>query len=132
MTAGLPGAGIGGLFYLASTILLPVRTLVRRLRGQEEAVPWRAQAHSVLIALGIIGGLWLSGRILGLMVPDELLARSPVAGVGSASANSILSMATLGVAIGTLVLVVLAVEVARVVHVRSVLRDDDRLGRDSL
>jgi hypothetical protein len=130
MTAGLPGAGIGGLFYLASTILLPVRSLVRRLRGQHVGVPWRFQVQSVLIASGIIGGLWGSGWLIAFMVPDEMLARNSTAGGATAGASSILSLATLAVAVGTLVFVVLAVEIARFVHVRSTMRDHDRFGRD--
>ena len=132
MTAGLPGAGIGGLFYLASTILLPLRGLVRRLRGQSESIPWRDQSHSLAIAIGIIGALWMSGWLLSLIVPDELLERG-TANVGAgAPAQSILSMATLAVAVGTLCLVLLAVEVARVVHVWRSVREYDRSGGDAL
>jgi hypothetical protein len=132
MTAGLPGAGIGGLFYLASTILLPLRSLVRRLRGQHVGVPWRLQLHSVLIALGIIGGLWISGWLIAFMVPDEVLTRGSMAGGVNSRAGSILSLATLGVAVGTLVLVVLSVEIARFVHIRSAVREHDRFGHDTL
>ena len=66
MTVGLPGAGIGGLFYLASTLLLPVRSLVRRWRGRPDNVTWRGQAYLVLLALGIIGSLWLAGWLLDI------------------------------------------------------------------
>ena len=34
MTAGLPGVGIGGIFYLASAIMMPVRSLVATLSGR--------------------------------------------------------------------------------------------------
>ena len=132
MTVGLPGAGIGGLFYLASTILLPLRSLVKRLRGQQDGVPWRDQAHSVVIAIGIIGALWMAGWLLSLVVPDELLTRGAMAGQGAVPARSVLSTATLAVGIGTLLLVLLAVEVARVVHVWSSVRQLDRSGQDSL
>ena len=119
MTAGLPGAGIGGLFYLASTLLLPARSLLRRVRGQDDPVTWRHQVHSVLIAVGIIGGLWLSGWLLGLIVPDEMLAR--VAGgerATSGVARNAIRVATLAMAVGTLAFVLVAVEVAH--HVQRV------------
>jgi len=131
MTVGLPGAGIGGLFYLASTILLPLRSLVKRLRGQQDGVPWRDQAHSLAIAVGIIGALWMAGWLLSLVVPDESLTRG-VMPDGAVPARSVLSVATLAVGIGTLLLVLLAVEVARVVHVWSSVRQLDRSGQDSL
>ena len=127
MTAGLPGAGIGGLFYLVSTILLPLRSLVKRLRGQHDSVPGRDQAHSLAIAMGIIGSLWIAGWLLSLVAPDELLTRGTMAG-GGASARSVLSMTTLVVGVGTLLLVLLAVEVARVVHVWISVREFDRSG----
>jgi hypothetical protein len=106
------------LFYLASTLLLPARSLLRRVRGQDDPVTWRHQVHSVLIAVGIIGGLWLSGWLLGLIVPDEMLAR--VAGgerAASGVARNAIRVATLAMAVGTLAFVLVAVEVAH--HVRA-------------
>ena len=130
MTAGLPGAGIGGLFYLVSTILLPLRSIVKRLRGQQVSVPWRDQGHSLAIAIGIIGALWIAGWLLSFVVPDELLTRGILVGGGGSPARSVLSMATLAVGVVTLLLVLLAVEIARVVHVRSSVREYDRSGHD--
>jgi hypothetical protein len=119
MTAGLPGAGIGGLFYLASTLLLPVRSAWRRLSGQSDPVPSRHQFHSVAIALGIIGGLWVTGWLLGFVVPDEMAA---VAASGTSLAGTtrmVMPVATFAVGVGTLVAVLAAVEVARYVVLRS-------------
>lgn len=125
MTVGLPGAGIGGLFYLASTFLLPVRSLARRLRGRPDSLPPRHLAHSVLIAVGIISALWVAGWLLALVMPDEMLAgRGGIGGVTGVSRNAI-PIATFGVAVGTLAFVLLAVEVAhRVQVIRAGSRDD--------
>ncbi len=54
MVAGLPGTGIGGLFYLALVLWLPVRELALMCRGRSSPARWRA-----------IGGLWL---LVGVMV----------------------------------------------------------------
>lgn len=54
MVAGLPGTGIGGLFYLALVVWLPLRELVLTCRGHSSPARWRA-----------IGGLWL---LVGAMV----------------------------------------------------------------
>lgn len=112
MTAGLPGAGIGGLFYLASTLLLPVRSLVRRARGRPDPVSMGQLAHSVLIAAGIIAGLWLSGWLLGYIVPDEMLPQVHAGGNTRPAARTIISMATLATAVATLGVILMTVEAA--------------------
>ena len=115
MTVGLPGAGIGGLFYLASTLLLPVRSIVRRLRGRPDTVTWRGQTHLVLIALAIIGSLWLAGWLLAFVVPDRMLAVSSGAATAVAS-RTVIPLATFGVGVVTLAMVLIAVEFAHHVH----------------
>jgi len=123
MTAGLPGAGIGGLFYLASSILLPVRSLWRRLRGRPDAVPLRQQLHSALIAFGIIGGLWVAGWVLAFIVPHDMLPQNAFSGRGAtSSANTVIPLATFLVAVGTLVLVLLMVEMARLLQAATLAR----------
>lgn len=118
MTPGVPGAGIGGLFYLASTFLLPLRSLSRRLRGQPDSLTGRQAAHSLAIAVGVIAALWATGWILALLVPDEMLR--PVATTGRASSRSrtVLPVATFATAVGTLLFVLVAVEIARVAQAR--------------
>jgi|SRR5688572_13749477 len=117
MTAGLPGAGIGGLFYLASSILLPLRSLWRRARGLPDTVSLRQQLHSLLMAFGIIGGLWVSGWVLAFIVPDDMLPQNALSRSGGASsANTVIPVATFLVAVGTLVLVLVMVEMARLIQ----------------
>ena len=117
MTAGLPGAGIGGLFYLASTLLLPARSLVRRVRGQPDSFASQHQAHSVWIAAGIIAGLWMMGWLLGFVVPDEMLSR-PTGGerLSAGVPGNIIALATFAMAVASLVCVLVAVEIAHHVH----------------
>jgi len=115
MTVGLPGAGIGGLFYLASTLLLPVRSIVRRLRGRPDALNWRGQAHIVLMALAIMGSLWVSGWLLAFVVPDRMLASSSGAATAVTS-RTVIPLATFGIGVGTLAMVLIAVEIAHYVH----------------
>ena len=115
MTVGLPGAGIGGLFYLASTLLLPLRSIVRRLRGRPDTVDWRGQAHIVLMAIGIMGSLSLAGWLLAFVVPDRMLASSSGAATAVAS-RTVIPLATFGVGVGTLAMVLIVVEIAHYVH----------------
>lgn len=118
MTAGLPGAGIGGLFYLASTVLLPARSLWRRARGQPDPVTWRHQLHSLAIAAGIVGGLWATGWLLGSVVPDEMLAGVASGTATSGTNRTVIPVATFAIGVGTLAAVLIAVEVARLSSLR--------------
>lgn len=65
MTAGLPGTGIGGLFYLLSALLMPLRELwlVLRTGGSHQPRPlaWR----QACMAAAIVLVTWLTGE--GLM-----------------------------------------------------------------
>jgi tetratricopeptide (TPR) repeat protein len=70
MTVGLPGTGIGGMFYLLSALAMPLREAVRRLRGVgSTASPrWRMVATQAALAGGILAGMWVTGWLLGLAV----------------------------------------------------------------
>ena len=115
MNAGLPGAGIGGLFYLASTLLLPARSLLRRWRGHSDVVTWRQHSHNVSIAIGIITGLWTAGWLLAFVIPKELLSGAPARATPGSSRTAI-PLATFGFGVGTLMAVLLAVELAHWIH----------------
>ena len=125
MTPGVPGAGIGGLFYLASTVLLPFRSLVRRVRGQPDSLSARETMHSLAIAGGVVAGLWATGWVLALVVPDELLRSVTTSPPGTARARTVLPVATFATAVGTLLMVLIAVEIARLAETR-------RRGSDAL
>lgn len=114
MTAGLPGAGIGGLFYLASTLALPFRSAWRRLRGRPDSVTLRQLVHSLTMALGIIGGLWLAGWLLAFVVPREMLRTPATVAVGGVMARTVLPAATLAAGVATLAFVLVVVEIARI------------------
>ena len=114
MTVGLPGVGLGGIFYLVSAALMPVRELVRAVRRDRPArwpLVWR---QSAMVA-GILGALWLTGWLLGLM-----LATSPVALVTTgraalrpSAAHNVLRVSALALSLGMLVLVLSSVQIAR-------------------
>jgi len=66
MTAGVPGTGIGGLFYLVSALILPLRGIVKRLRGVR--VSWKTILFQAGLAAGIMFGIWATGWLIGLLV----------------------------------------------------------------
>ncbi len=68
MTAGVPGTGIGGLFYLIIALWMPVRELfffcIRRKVGPGRLAP--VIRHAVITAW-IILAMWAAGEFIGLL-----------------------------------------------------------------
>ena len=109
MTAGLPGTGIGGIFYLASALVMPFREVSRRLRGRP-AGDWRVVAAQLAIAGGILGAMWVTGRLLGL----ALAAARPITRLGtSLPPGNVLRVASVALAFGTFAGVLSGVELLR-------------------
>lgn len=117
MTVGLPGAGIGGLFYLLATLTLPFRHGWRAVRGLPTDVAARDIVRAMLLALGILAGIWVAGWLLGIV-----MVRMPAAtGSGWRApgqpgvARNAVRFAMLLAGFATLTVVLGAVEVARLV-----------------
>lgn len=112
MIAGVPGTGIGGLFYLAAAVCLPLRGLARRMRG--ERVSWPTIFRQVGLAFGILLGMavifWLLGLVLAPVPLDGRLGTA-----ADARYRSIVRWAALLAGYATLALVMTAVQIARFV-----------------
>ena len=118
MTPGIPGAGIGGLFYVASSLVLGVRHGWRRLRQQTGSGEWRGVSQLMLLAVGIAVGVWIAGWLVGLFVSPDLqrLSRPGSPGLlnGNIQVHNALRIAAVVAGVGTLVLVMLGVELTRI------------------
>ncbi len=116
MTAGIPGAGIGGLFYLLGAVAMPFRVAVLWLLGRRDGLRGRDALRQGLLAAGILGGLWVAGWLLALVIGPEHLphAQSDQGGLGPTSAN-VVRVAALFAGFLTLGTVLGAVQVARLV-----------------
>lgn len=84
MTAGIPGVGLGGLFFVISALLMIVVELYRTVRGRSSGARWRFVGRQAAMALGIIfatvAALWL----LELAIPgNPLEVRVDAAGASS-------------------------------------------------
>jgi len=109
VTVGLPGTGIGGIFYLASALVMPFREVYRWLRGRP-AGDWRVVTGQLAITGGILGGMWVTGRLLGL----ALAAARPIGTAGGAlPPSNVLRFVSIALAFGTLAAVLVAVELLR-------------------
>jgi hypothetical protein len=125
--AGLPGTGIGGLFYVVAGLLAPLRYAWRRATGQPVNGTAADVCRVAAIALGVIGGIWLAGWVLGLVLVSPSAPMSFIPGrslvAGSPHAANVLRFAAVVAGMATLALVLGAVEVARIASRR------DRQGR---
>lgn len=113
MNVGLPGVGLGGLFYLLSALLMPVHALVQRARG----VTSRRAAlvlRQMTLAVGIAGALWLTGWLLGLVLGG--VPQTAIAGlrpIPTSAAHNVLRVSTLVLSLSLLAIVLILVEGAR-------------------
>ena len=55
--AGLPGTGLGGLFYLVLAIWMPVAELYQTFRGRSSRARWRRVGQQFALACGIIASV---------------------------------------------------------------------------
>ncbi len=94
MTVGLPGTGIGGLFYLFSALFMPIRELWRAALGKGRPRDLRIALRQAGMSLLIIATGWLTSLALTVLK------------VGDTHKESHL----LALTFGTLVCVVLGVE----------------------
>ena len=113
MTAGIPGSGIGGIFYLAGALLLPVRTLIRQVRGTP--VKWAPVLQQAALALGTLAGLWLSGALLGILVGPWFRPVHDRTNAAAAPHANLVQLNSLLVGLGTLGAALLVVQIARLV-----------------
>ncbi len=103
------------MFYLASALAMPLREAYLRLR-KRAAGDWRSISLQFAIAGGILGGIWATGWLLGRV----LAAARPLVGIGATLPPiHVLGRVSIGLAFGTLALVLGGVEVLRLfVHAR--------------
>jgi hypothetical protein len=64
MTAGLPGTGIGGLFYILLCVLMPFFHVFRMFKGDHKPHHLKTALLSILIAAGILLALYGEAKVL--------------------------------------------------------------------
>ncbi len=116
MTAGVPGAGIGGLFYLLAAVALPIRTGWRWCLGRRDGLRWRDVLGQLGIAAGILLGIALTGWLLGAVLGPQLLPQSSLGKsiTGPFGPDNAVRITAFVFGFGTLFAVLLLVQVARV------------------
>lgn len=117
MTVGIPGTGIGGLFYLALAIAMPFRELFAVARGRSSVGRWKFIVTQLLIIATMLGLLAVQGVLLKHGAA-KVVAQFPKAQVSHdlqtvVSESSTLASTGAWVSIGMLVTIVLLVQVAK-------------------
>jgi hypothetical protein len=118
MSAGLPGTGIAGVFYLAGALLMPVVELGRTVRGRSTLARWRLVLRQFTVACAILAGVWTTGWLLGLAAFAPSTAAA-LAAPGYAPTPQLVGESAMLMSLVTLVLLVGGVEVLSFVRRRS-------------
>lgn len=81
MTAGLPGTGIGGVFYLLSALFMPIIEIILTLRGKSSVARWLMVLRQLSMAACILGCMWLLGLAAGITFDMFANAKPVVSGL---------------------------------------------------
>src|SRR5881396_1918281 len=106
MTVGVPGTGIGGMFYLVSALAMPLRQAYRSLRRRPSA-EWRIVAGQTAMAGGILAAIWVTGWLVGIAITASAAFIAPPRLLAGAHPGQVLRTAA------TLAAVLLGVELLR-------------------
>jgi hypothetical protein len=64
MFAGLPGIGVGTLFYVLIAIWMPIREIAVVMRGESSWARWRLIGTQLVFACGIMASVAFADRLL--------------------------------------------------------------------
>lgn len=115
MFAGLPGIGVGTLFYVLTALWMPFPEVARLVRGDSSLARWRVIGVQVGYALSIIASIAAAERVLvWILDADSSGAANPARlvhrGMTSLSPETLLA-APIMASVLLLALILLAVQV---------------------
>lgn len=122
MSVGLPGSGIGGIFYLVSALWMPFDGAIRSVR-RRRLPRLRLAARQGLLAFGIVAALYLTGVGLEHLVMSLQAHAASVGGVHAVTRSQagiprVFREASVLLTFGTLSMVLLSVQVLRMFATR--------------
>lgn len=68
MTAGLPGIGIGGIFYLLCALTMPLIELILTIQGKSNVKRWLLVGRQFSFLCLILAGFWVTGEIIRMAI----------------------------------------------------------------
>ena len=119
MFAGLPGIGVGTLFYVLMAVWMPFREMPRVFAGKSSVAQWQLIARQLCYAAGIVATVMFAERLLmWILGQSKVTPFSPAGylhGALGASAGDSLLAAPITASLLLLAGVLLSVEVLRVI-----------------
>ena len=106
MVAGLPGTGIGGIFYLLSAVCMPTREIPRLIRGKSSFRRWKLIMKQWGLSSGIMIGFWITGCVLAMIIPSNMYLEKT-------SSHNVLKIKPLIITVYVLLIVLTVVEISR-------------------
>jgi hypothetical protein len=82
MTAGLPGVGITGLFFIVSALAMPMVEAYRLVNGTSTPRSRRLAARQFLLALFVVASLIVTVAVISALLPQEA---TPATDLGAGS-----------------------------------------------
>jgi hypothetical protein len=122
MFAGLPGIGVGTLFYVLMAFWMPLREIPRVLRGTSSLAAWKLIAEQMFYAIGIVVTVMVAEKVMLWALGDSRIKPlSPATWIhqelGARATDSILA-APIAASLLLLGGVLLTVEALRVIYAR--------------
>ena len=113
MTVGVPGTGIGGMFYLVSALAMPLRQAYRWVRRRPSFAGWRVVAGQTVMAGAILAAIWVTGWLIGIAITTSARIVGTPHLLAGPHPGSVLRTAALVLSAATLAAVLLGVELLR-------------------
>ncbi len=115
MTVGVPGTGVGGLFYMLAALLAPIRNLLLR-RGVRRGNAG-VMGRLFLLGLGVVLGIYATGWLLGFLLGPAVSAAAVVGArrLARPEVENFLRWSVLLASLFLLAAVLLTVQVARLI-----------------
>ncbi len=115
MIVGIPGTGIGGLYYLFIALWMPIRELYCRLKRGGCLMRKHLVKRQLLITACIIMGMWATGKSIALLITLIFLHHNGVhvKGVNNVAVNNIFHITPFLLAMVVLMFVYMSIHALR-------------------
>jgi hypothetical protein len=110
VSAGLPGLGLGGLFFVLLALLAPFVELIRTTRGRSSVAAWRVVGRQFALALTMVAAVELTLRLL-----YALADATGLAGPLSDRSPTVLALRPIGITLGLLACVLAAAKAMQLI-----------------
>jgi hypothetical protein len=127
MFAGLPGTGVGGMFYLLLSLWMPFHELFRVFQGKSSAARWRLIARQWCLFAAVIAVIWAQTALMKALIPASDQAQvqaavqaklepvSPIATSTMLAASAVMSLMSLAAVVSVVYLLRMGVAVKKLV-----------------